>query len=145
MPDLLHVTAHIVSTWRVRQQTLFGEMVRGRLPRAVGGRTTSAATMEAAIPGSVTREDILRALGHSTTSSRVLLEARGETVGRGEIGRLELKRGERIGRLCTEMGLGGEERTENRRRTRPFNRVDMWVVRKEAVRNEGTGSIMRLQ
>ena len=136
MPDLLHVTVHLVSNWHARQQTLFGEVVRARLPRAIGGRTTSAATMDAAIPGSMTREDILRALGHLTTSWRVLLEARGETVGRGGIGRLELKRGERIGRLCTGMGLGGEERTENRRRTRPFNRVDMWVVRKEAVRNE---------
>ena len=135
LPDLLHITVNLVSNWHGRHQlvdrhrTLFGDVVRGRHPRAVGGRATSTATIEAALPGSMTREDILGALGHSTTSWRVLLEARGRTIGGGAIGRLELKRGERIGRLCVEMGLGGDGRTENRRRTRLFNRVDMWVVR----------------
>ena len=135
LPELLHVTVHLVSNRHSqhqpveRHQTLFGEVVRGRLPRAV----PSIATMEAAIPGSMTREEILGALGHSTTSWRVLLEARGRAIGRGEIQRFELKRGERIGRLCVEMGLGGKGRTETRRVTRPLNRVDMWVVRKEAV------------
>ena len=132
LPDLLRVTVHLVSNWHGRHQlverhpTLFGEVVRGRLPRAI----PPTAMMEAAIPCSMTREEILEALGHSNTSWRVFLDARGRTMGEGKIGRFELMRGERIGKLCVEIGLGSERKTENRRATRPSSRLNVWVVRK---------------